>query len=394
MKDYFSITDFEFRDKKVLTRVGFDIQADEKGTLKSDKRILSSLKTFQYLLDHEAKQIICMTHIGRPKNKEKELQSNAVAQRLSELLHIPVAKIDDWGERGLPSSKIVFLENLRFNSGEKEKDETKRKTFANQLASLADVYVNEAFSNSHRTHASMTDVCQYIPGCLGFGTEFEISTIQNTLKSPSHPFLSIIGGLKADKVNAIKNLLHKADEIMVGGSLALLFQRIKGYSIGSTKVDEEGLSISLETINNQKIILPLDYVIADSFSNDARTKIVDARDIPDGWMALDIGPKTIAFYEQKLSSAKTIIWNGPLGVFEMEKFSRATKDIGIAISKINAVKIVGGGDSAAAVEKFKLENKMTLVSTGGGASLMMFEGQELPAITALKHSYQKFKDIV
>ncbi|MBN2096229.1 phosphoglycerate kinase [Candidatus Peregrinibacteria bacterium] len=373
--------------KKVIVRVDFNVPLDDAGNVRDDKRIRHTIPTLKYLLEAGASQVILMSHVGRPKNNEPNLKTDKIAAKLSELIGEKVAKVDDWGEKGLPDAKVVMLENLRFHPGEKSKDEAEAEAFSKQLAGLADVYVNEAFSNSHRKHASMM-LPKLMPGCVGFGVEKEVSAIKKALESPEHPVVAVIGGLKADKLTAINNLLNIADDILVAGALAFTLLKAQGKSMGASKIDDEGLGEMGELVEkmkgNEKIHLPVDCVVADKFAEDASSKDVSVDEVEDGWMALDIGPETVGHYVAKLKEAKTILWFGPIGVFEMEKFSHGTKMIGRTIAESDAVSIVGGGDSASAVEAMGLTDRMTLVSTGGGASLQMIEGKELPAIKILE----------
>ena len=373
--------------KKIFVRVDFNVPLDDVGNIKDDKRIRHAMPTIQYLLDQGVSQIILTSHLGRPKNNEPHLMTNKVAEKLAELLGQEVIKVDDWGENGLPNAKIVMLENIRFHQAEKSKNEDERDKFGKQLASLADLYVNEAFSNSHRKHASMTSIPKFIPAYAGFGVENEVEQISKAIQLPEHPVLAVIGGLKADKLLAIKNLMATADLILVAGALAYSLRKVQGYNIGSSKVDSEGMEemadLVKEITESSKIILPTDAVVANDFSEEAENKVVSIEGIEDGWMALDIGPETRKFYIDHIKKAKTILWFGPVGVFEMEVFANGTKEIGTAIAESNALSIVGGGDSASAIKKLGLEDKITLVSTGGGASLMMIEGKELPALSIL-----------
>jgi phosphoglycerate kinase len=377
----------DLKGKKVLVRVDFNVPLDESGKIRSDARIKFALPTLEHLLKGGASQLILMTHVGRPKGVDPKLKTDPMATRLGELLKEKVAKIDDWGEKGLPSAKIVMLENLRFHPGEKSKDAAERDAFGKHLASLADLYVDEAFSNCHRAHASMTDVPKYIPGFAGLGVEKEALSMKKALENPEHPLVAIIAGLKADKLGAIHHLLGIADQILVAGALAFSLRKAQGYEVGDSKVDDEGMeemkAIAEAIIKSPKVKLPEDAVVADKFAADANHKTVDIKSIEKGWMALDIGPKTAEAYAKILESAKTILWFGPIGVFEFEAFASGTKVIGNAMASAKALTIVGGGDSATAVEKLGLTSKMSHVSTGGGASLEMLEGKAMPGLTAL-----------
>ena len=373
----------DLKNKRVFVRVDFNVPLKD-GVIKDDKRIQHALPTLSYLLEKGAKQLILATHIGRPKNNEAHLKTDVVAAKLAELLNQKVEKVNGW-EGG--EAKIIMLENLRFHPGEKSKVETERDEFGKQLASLADIYVNEAFSNSHRSHASMTSVPKFIPGYAGIGVEKEVEALSKAMSAPDRPLVAVIGGLKADKLIAIHNLLQIADRILVGGALACNLLKAKGYEIGASKADDEGMEQMAEiakAINaSDKVELPVDFIVADDFSETAHHKEVAAEDIEPNWMALDIGTKTIDHFVQEISLAKTVLWFGPIGVFEMKPFAKGTEAVGEAIAKNAGRSIIGGGDSASAVKKLGLEEKMTLVSTGGGASLEMIEGKKLPALEAL-----------
>lgn len=379
----------DLKGKRVFVRVDFNVPLDDKGNVKDDKRIKFAIPTLKYLLDNGASQLILASHVGRPKNNEPEFKTDKQAAKLAELIGVPVAKVDHWGEKDLPKAQIVMLENVRFNTAEKSKDEAERDAFGKQMASLADIYVNEAFSNSHRKHASMTSIPKYIPGYAGFGVEKEVNAIGKAISDPDHPLVAIIGGLKADKLPAVEYLLTVADQVLVAGALAFNLLKTRGYHVGASKVDDEGMTEMDDVVKqvnaSSKILLPDDAVVADAFAETANVKVVSIDNIEDGWMALDIGPKTRTKYIEAIKKAKTILWFGPIGVFEMAPFSEGTKAIGEAIAGAKAVSIVGGGDSASAVKKLGLADKMTLVSTGGGASLEMIEGKKLPGLAILEN---------
>ncbi|HLD33776.1 MAG TPA: phosphoglycerate kinase [Candidatus Nanoarchaeia archaeon] len=395
-----SLKDMDFGGKRVLLRVDFNVPLDDAGRVVNDKRIRETLPTINYLVSKKAK-IIVLTHVGRPSgDTTEELRTTTISYHLSKLLHIPVKKIDDCiganvhkAAAAMKPGDVVMLENVRFYDGEKNKDVKKRLEFAKQLALLADIYVNDAFANSHRDHASMTGVPQFIPGCMGFVVEQEVEKISRALNEEKRPFISIVGGLKADKLKAIKHLVKKSDKVLVGGSLAFLFLKAQGKHIGSTKIDEEcdvSSNELKELLKSNKIVLPTDCVLADKFSRDARISVLATHQIKNGAIAVDIGPETIKSYTDAIKNAATIVWNGPMGAYEIELFARGTNAVAHAIASTNATKIIGGGESAAAVEMNKLEGKMTHVSTGGGASLMMFQGDTLPALAALEESAKKF----
>lgn len=398
MKKFFTLKDMNFKNQRVLLRAGFDVPLDEKGNITDDTRIKSIFPTLKYLIKKKA-MVIIISHNGRPKGEIVEkLKMDKIAARLQKLLGKKVYKLDDClGEDveyfidEMVPGEVVVLENLRFYTEEKDKDDSIRDGFARELADLADIYVNEAFSNSHREHASMTGIPKFIPSCMGFEVQKEVETIEKAMQKPKKPFTAIIGGLKADKLNTIKALTKKVDNILVGGSLAFLLLNAKGINVGKTKIDKEGLSVSKEFLKNKKIMLPVDAVVADKFDKNAKSKVVKVSEIPKDMMALDIGPETTAIYNSILKKSKTIIWAGPIGVFEWKKFEKGTRTIAQTAAKSKATTIIGGGDSSAAIEKFKLSKKMTHVSTGGGASLMLFEGEKLPAVSALEANYKKFK---
>jgi 3-phosphoglycerate kinase len=377
----------ELKGKNVIVRVDFNVPLDEQGNVKDDKRIKHAIPTINYLLESGVSQIILISHLGRPKHNEPEFKTDKVAMKLSELLGQEVMKVDDWGENGLPEAKLVMLENIRFHKAEKSKDEAERDAFGQQLAGLADFYVNEAFSNSHRSHASMTSVPKFIPGVVGLGVQKEVQAIGKALEDPERPVVALIGGLKADKLSAIDNLMPIADFILVAGALAFSLLKAQGYEVGSSKVDEEGMTGLSDVLERVKVSpnvkLPKDAVVADAFSEDANVKTVSADAIEPGWMALDIGSETVKLYSDIIRSARTVLWFGPIGVFEMKPFAQGTRALAEGIADLDAVTIVGGGDSASAVKKLGLTDKMTLVSTGGGASLRMIEGKELPALKIL-----------
>lgn len=393
--DVARLEDFNFNNKRVLVRTDYNVPVDEEGNITDSKRIEDSLETIRYLLENGSAKIIIVTHIGRPKEHEEKLKTDNVAKKLSELIGMEVKKIDDWGENGLPEERIVILENARFNSKEKSKDEAERDEFAQIMCQRADLFVMEAFSNMHRgKQASMTSTMKFLPACMGRACQKEIETIQRAIDNPQRPFVSIIGGAKADKLGSVDNIMQNADKVLLGGALAFTVLHAKGFNMGKSKIDHENLENYNEVFekikDNDKIMLPEDAVVADEFSDSAESKTVPVDKVEDNWMALDLGEKTIEKYKKELMGAKTICWNGPLGVFEFEKFAIATKEIAQAISETDAFSIIGGGDSAAAINELGFSDKVSFVSSGGGASLMMFEGKELPVLKAMKENYSKF----
>ncbi|MBI4452820.1 phosphoglycerate kinase [Candidatus Woesearchaeota archaeon] len=395
MQKFFTLNDLDVKGKRVLVRVDFNVPLDNDGNVEDAKRIELSVPTIKYLLEKGSKQIIIMTHVGRPKNNEKNLQTDKIAKKLESLLNEKVAKVDGWSH--VSDSKLVMLENLRFNPAEKSKNQEDRDVFGKQLASLADVFVQDAFSNCHRDHASMTSVPKYLPSYAGLSVGKEIELISRAITNPKKPWVVIFGGLKADKLNVMINIMEKADTILVAGALAFTLLKAKGIEVGDSKIDNEGLDSLPELVekvtSSSKVKLPVDAVIADKFAPDAKSENVDISAIKKGWMVLDIGKKTIKQYKETLEKAKTIAWFGPIGVYEFEKFAQGTKEIGkvmASLTKKGVTTIIGGGDSAGAVESMGLANDMTLVSSGGGASLEFFEGKKLPGIQALEESYKRF----
>ena len=387
-----SIRDVDLKGKRVLMRVDFNVPLDENLNITDDIRIRAALPTIKYALDKGAK-VILMSHLGRPDGLVKEeLRLAPVAKRLRELLNRPVTALKDCvGDEvkktvsAMKAGDIILLENLRFHAEEEKND----PDFAKELASLGDVFVNNAFGTAHRAHASTEGVTHYLPSVAGFLLEKEIEYLGNAVDNPKRPFVAILGGAKVkDKIKVIDNLLNKVDALLIGGGMAYTFLKVQGKTIGSSKLDKDGLDTAKQALEKAAakkipILLPVDHVIADKFDANANTKLV-VDNIPDGWMALDIGPKTIKIFEDKLKTAKTIIWNGPVGVFEMEKFAKGTEDIAKFIADLKGVtSIIGGGDTAAAMLKFNVEDKMTHISTGGGASLEYLEGRGLPGIDAL-----------
>jgi len=387
------IQDFDFENKKVLVRVDFNVPLDEDGNVKDDGRIIAALPTINFLLKKNAK-IILMSHLGRPEGQVIEkLKMDKVAKKLSELLDKEVIKLDDCiGQEvkekinEMKNKEIILLENLRFHAEEENNDEE----FAKELASLADVYVNNAFANCHRDHASMTTITKFLPSCTGFLVEEEMMILTKIMQNPEKPFVAIIGGAKPDKIDVIKNLLKIADKIIIGGVLANTFLKAMGADIGNSKFDPEsvGDAKSLLLQSGGKIILPVDAFVAKSIEKGENSRIAKIEKITDECMIGDIGPDSIALYKKTLKDARTIVWSGPLGAFEFEKFSEGTNEIALFLSGLKAKVIIGGGDSAVVIKRLGLESEITYISTGGGAFLQFLSGKRLPAIKALqKNSY-------
>lgn len=396
MHKFFTLKDLNFEGKRVLVRVDFNVPLDKKtNEVTDDKRIRESLPTIKYLIEHNAKVILC-SHLGRPDGKVVDsLKMDSVAERLSKLLDKNVKKLDECiGDEvknevsNMQNGDVIILENLRFHAEEESNDEN----FSRQLADLGEFFVNDAFGTCHRAHASTYGVAKYLQSAAGFLVEKELRIMGKAMENPKRPFVGILGGVKvSDKVKVIDNLLKKVDSLLLGGAMIFTFYKAQGKNVGNSKVEEESIKLAKILLNNEKVILPVDIVIADRFDASANSKIVDVDGIEDNWIGLDIGPETITKYKDILKKAKTVVWNGPMGVFEFEKFASGTKEIANILSTLKATTIIGGGDSAAAVEKFGYASKLTHVSTGGGASLEFFEGKKLPGIEALEESYKKFK---
>ena len=388
-----TVSDMDLAGKKVLLRCDFNVPQDKAtGEITSDKRIVASLPTIQYLLDHGAAVIAC-SHLGKPKGEWKESLTLApVAKRLSELLGKPVIFAKDIvGEdakakaAALQPGEILLLENLRFEKGEEKND----PEFAKELASLADVYVSDAFGTVHRAHASTAGVAAYLPAYAGLLVEKELSVMGKALENPKRPFVAILGGAKvSDKIGVIQNLLDKADTIMIGGGMAYTFLKAMGYSVGDSLLEADKVDFAREMIEQAQkkdvmFLLPVDTAIHTKFENTNEFMTVDVSMIPDGYMGLDIGPQTVELFSAAIRQAGTIVWNGPMGVFEFSAFAAGTEAVAKAVAESDAITIVGGGDSAAAVEKLGYADRMTHISTGGGASLEFLEGKDLPGVACL-----------
>ncbi len=386
-----TIRDINVKNKKVIIRVDFNVPLDDAKHITDDRRIAASLPTIEYVLKQGAAKVILMSHLGRPKGAgfEAEFSLSPAAKRLKELLKEDVLMLDDCVGAAIKEKiaknkeRVVLLENLRFHKEEEKND----PDFAKELASLADIYVNDAFGTAHRAHASTAGVTKYLPSVAGFLIEKELKYLGEAVANPRRPLVVILGGAKvSDKILLIKNLLTKANAILIGGGMAYTFLKAQGKNIGNSKLEADKVDTARDLLAEAKtksveIALTSDFVIAPSFeSNEA--KIVD--EIPDGWQSLDIGPKTRQRFKDILGKAKTIVWNGPLGVFERDAYAKGTREIAEYLATLKDMTvIIGGGDSAAAVAKFNLEDKMTHISTGGGASLEFLEGKELPGIAAL-----------
>ena len=386
-----TVEDIDVNGKKVLVRCDFNVPLKD-GVITSDKRIVASLPTIKYLIDHNAKVILC-SHLGRPKGEFKpEFSLAPVAARLSELLgkEVKMAK-DVVGESAqslaasLQDGDVMLLENVRFH-----KEETKNDPeFSKKLASLADIFVNDAFGSAHRAHSSTTGVADYLPAVCGFLIQKEIKFIGGALANPKRPLVAILGGAKvSDKIGVITNLLDKCDTIIVGGGMAYTFMKALGYSIGNSLLEEDRIEDALNMMNTAKekgvkFLIPVDNKVGKEYKPDTEAMIIVSDIIPDGWMGLDIGPKTQALFADAIKGSGTVIWNGPMGVSEWDNFAAGTIAVATAVADSGAISIIGGGDSAAAVQKLGFADKMSHISTGGGASLEFLEGKELPGIVAL-----------
>jgi phosphoglycerate kinase len=390
-----TVRDIDVKGKKVIVRCDFNVPQDKESNITDDRRIKGALPTINYLLENNAK-VILMSHLGRPKEGyEVKYSLKPVAERLSQLLGKAVKLADDKevvGENAvkltseMKEGDVVLLENVRFIKTETKND----MDFAKKLASLADIFVNDAFGTAHRANSSTAGIAEYLPAVAGFLIEKETSIMGKALENPDRPFVAILGGAKvSDKIGVINNLLEKVDRLVIGGGMAYTFMKAQGLNIGNSLLEADKVDYAKEMLDKAKakgvkIYLPVDHVIAKEFKADAEATVVDG-EIPEGFMGLDIGPKSVKLFDSAVSDAKTVIWNGPMGVFEMPAFAKGTKEVAEALSKVNGNTIIGGGDSAAAVEQLGYAEKMTHISTGGGASLEFLEGLELPGIAALNN---------
>ena len=390
-----SIRDVSFNGKKVLLRVDFNVPQDKTThAITNDKRIRAALPTIQYLLDDGAALVVC-SHLGKPK-KDPDAKTNLtlapVAKRFAELLGREVVFAEDTigpdakaKAAALKSGEVLLLENTRFDPREEKND----PEFAKELASLADVYVSDAFGAVHRAHASTAGVADYLPAYCGFLVEKELSALGGAIEDPQRPLVAVLGGAKiSDKLAVIENLLEKADTLIIGGGMAFTFLKAKGYETGDSLLDTEKVEYCRDMLakaeaKGVKLLLPVDVVIADAFAADANTRVVAADSIPAGWQGLDIGPETQKLFGDAVRAAGTVIWNGPMGVFEFPAFAKGTESVAAAMAECKGITVVGGGDSASAIEKMGYADKVTHVSTGGGASLEFMEGKELPGVACL-----------
>ena len=386
-----TVDDIEVKGKRCIVRCDFNVPVKD-GVITDDKRIREALKTVKYLKDNGAKIILC-SHMGRPKGEFNMKYSLApVAERISELMGCEVVMAKDViGEdakakaAALKDGDILLLENLRFH----KEEEKNVPEFAKELASFADIYVNDAFGTAHRAHASTAGIADYLPAVCGYLIQKEIDIMGKALNDPARPFVAILGGAKvSDKIGVIENLIDKVDSLVIGGGMAYTFLKAKGYNIGTSLLEEDKIELAKSLMEkaaakNVNLLLPVDTAINDKFENTDNFSVVDADKMPDGFMGLDIGPKSVELFSETIKNAETVVWNGPMGVFEFEAFATGTKAIAKAVAESGAISIIGGGDSAAAVQQLGFADKMTHISTGGGASLEFLEGLELPGIAAL-----------
>ncbi len=386
-----TVRDLPVRGKRVLVRVDFNVPLTKEGGIADDTRVRSAMPTINYLLAHGAR-VILMSHLGRPKGQVKpELSLRVVAERLEKTMDTPVFFVPDCvGEAAeqaaaaLRDGEVLLLENLRFHPEEEKND----PDFARALAKLGEIYVDDAFGTVHRAHASMAGVPQLLPAVSGLLLEKELVIMGKILSEPNRPFTAIMGGAKvSDKIGVIRNLLDKVDRLLIGGAMANTFLAAAGYDMQASKIETDYLPVAKELLENdleRKICLPMDLTAAEAFDNDARREQVKPGQLPVGWMALDIGERTILSYAKIIASARTVVWNGPMGVFEMKHFDRGTRKIALAVAKTKATTIVGGGDSLAALEKAGVSYLVNHLSTGGGSTLAYLQGTELPGVAALE----------
>ncbi|MBM3173192.1 MAG: phosphoglycerate kinase [Chloroflexi bacterium] len=388
-----TIRDVDVHGKRVLVRVDFNVPLDIKtGAITDDSRIQAALPTIKYLIDHNAKVILC-SHLGRPDGKAVDgLRMAPIAQRLSRLIEAPIVTVPDCigqevekAANSLKDGQVLFLENVRFHPEEKEND----PKFAQALAKLAEVYVNDAFGAAHRSHASTVGVAKYLPAVAGFLMEKELTVLSGILNNPAHPFVALLGGAKvSDKIGLIQNVLAKVDLLLIGGGMAATFLKVQGREVGLSSVEEEKQDVARKLLedashNGVTLLLPVDVMIAGSISGESAGVVVDIRDIARDKYIVDIGPRTIDLFSQKIKGSRTVFWNGPMGVYEIPQFASGTKALVNLLAGLEATTIIGGGSTAEIVEEMNLSDKMTHVSTGGGASLKFLEGKTLPGVAAL-----------
>jgi phosphoglycerate kinase len=387
-----TVRDVDLRNMRVLVRVDFNVPLKE-GRITDDTRITAALPTLNYILDQKGASLVIMSHLGRPKKPDKENSLAPVAQRLSELLAKKVTLAPDCigpeaeaAVRAMKPGDVVLLENVRFHPEEEKND----PDFAKKLAALGDVYVNDAFGTAHRAHASTEGVARILPGVAGFLMEKEIKFLGGVFEKPAKPFVAVIGGAKVStKIAVLESLLPRVTSMIIGGGMAYTFLKAQGRTIGKSLVEEDFLPTARSFLEKAardrvEVLLPVDHVVAAEFAETAKPERIDSADVPEGKVAMDIGPRTVALFRGRIVKAKTVVWNGPMGVFEFPEFSRGTAEIGKAVADCRGTSVVGGGDSVAAASQFGLTERFTHVSTGGGASLELLEGKQLPGVLALQ----------
>jgi phosphoglycerate kinase len=387
-----TVRDIDLRKKRVLVRVDFNVPLKE-GKITDDTRITAALPTLNYILDQKGSSLVLMSHLGRPKKPDLENSLKPVAERLSELLGRKVTLAPDCvgpqAEAVVKSMKagdVVLLENVRFHPEEEKND----PEFAGKLASLGDVYVNDAFGTAHRAHASTEGIAKILPGVAGFLMEKEIKFLGGAFENPAKPFVAIIGGAKVStKIAVLEALLPRVTTMIIGGGMAYTFLKVQGHTVGKSLVEADFIPTATAFLEKAKkggaeVLLPVDHQVASEFSESAKAELVDGVDVPEGKVSMDIGPKSVALFRERILKAKTVVWNGPMGVFEFPEFSKGTLEVAKAVADCKGITVVGGGDSVAAVNQFGLADRITHVSTGGGASLEMLEGKQLPGVVALQ----------
>ena len=387
--EFLSLDDLELANKRVLVRVDFNVPLTDDGEVANDKRIRAALPTIRTILERDAKQVVLCSHLGKPKGKVVDsLRMDPVAICLGNLLGIAVAKVHDCIAVDIPDDRIIMLENLRFHAEEKGNDDA----FAAKLAAYGDVYVNDAFGTCHRAHASVDAVARLLPAAAGLLVHKELDVMGAALAAPDRPFVAIMGGVKvSDKIEVIRNLLGKVDRILIGGAMMYTFLRAQGKATGRSLVEEDKLDLARELLTDPKITIPVDTTVAVDMEPEAAARAVDVDSIGETDIGLDIGPRTMELYESIIADARTVVWNGPMGRFEWEQFANGTRSVARAVADSEAVSIIGGGDSASAIESMGFADDVTHVSTGGGASMSFLEGRILPGIAALEESARQMK---
>jgi phosphoglycerate kinase len=373
-----TLEDLDVEGKRVLVRVDFNVPLDEDRNITDDARIRASLPTLEELRERGARLLLA-AHLGRPKDREPEFSLRPAAERLSELLGTEVTLAESLDD--VPDGDVVMLENVRYEKGETKNDEE----LAGRYAALADAYVNDAFGAAHRAHASTAGVARHLPAYAGLLLEREVLALNGILEDPKRPLVAVVGGAKVtDKIGVLEAFLQRADEILIGGAMCFPFFKAQGHSVGDSLCEEEGIEPARRVMDSEKLRLPVDLVAGEAFSADTPVRAINGVDVPEGWMGLDIGPSTADRYADSIAKAGTVFWNGPMGAFELEPFAAGTKAVAEAIAATGAITVVGGGDSAAALAQFGLDDSVDHLSTGGGASLELVEGKALPGVEALQ----------